>query len=74
MSDNHIGARMGAILAQHDAPGPEYAFADCTSCGQRSQRVEGSARMTDAQVMAVLAEQGWAFSPTRCPQHAGTQS
>lgn len=70
-SANHMGARMGAILAQHDTPGPEYALVECAApqgC-RRSARIEWSAGRTDDDLAEEFAKQGWTVGPTRCPDH-----
>lgn len=67
---NHIGQRMGAILAEHD-PGPEYAVIECAhpeGCRRRT-RIDGSAGRSDADLAAEFAERGWTVGPTRCPEH-----
>lgn len=62
---------LGAILADHDR-GPEYALVECIgdagNCTAR-ERVENTARMTDAEIRAALSERGWSVSPTLCPTH-----
>lgn len=71
MSMNHMPPHLGAILADHDR-GPEYALVECIgenfTC-TATERVETSARMTDAEITAVLAERGWSVGPTLCPEH-----
>lgn len=71
MSSNHMPPMLGAILADHDQ-GPEYTLVECVgddfAC-TTSERVEGSAGMTDAEITTVLTERGWSVGPTLCPDH-----
>lgn len=63
---------LAAIMADHDR-GPEYALVECIgdhfTCDAK-ERVEGSSRLTDAEIIAILAERGWTVGPTHCPTHA----
>lgn len=65
------GPALSAIMADHDK-GPEYALVQCVgddlSC-TATARVENSARMSTAQIVAVLAQRGWTVKPTLCPAH-----
>lgn len=76
MSMNHMPPRLGAILAEHDQRGPEYAVVECIgddfTC-TATERVEGSAGKSDAEITAILAERGWSVGPTLCPTHAEQQ-
>lgn len=63
---------IGPIMADHDR-GPQYALVQCIgddfTCTAES-RVEQSALLSDADIVAILAERGWSVSPTLCPAHS----
>lgn len=65
------GSALNVVMADHDK-GPEYALVACIgnnlTCTATS-RVEDTARLSTAQIIAVLAERGWTVRPTLCPQH-----
>lgn len=76
MSMNHMPPRLGAILAEHDRRGPEYAVVECIGDDFRctaTERVEDSAGKSDAEIIVILAERGWSVGPTLCPAHAEKQ-
>lgn len=66
-------------MADHDR-GPEYALVQCTgsdfagdhvgelTCTQNT-RVNGSKHLSDEEITARLAEEGWSVKPTLCPKH-----
>ena len=64
---NHLPPALGGILASHD-PGPEYAVVACINCPAVA-RIDDSARLSDAQIIATLSGMGWSVRPTLCPDH-----
>lgn len=65
---------IGPIMADHDR-GPEYALVQCIGDGftcPAEERVEQSARLSDAEIIAMLAQRGWSVGPTLCPKHRST--
>lgn len=67
----YLGGRaLSAIMADHDR-GDQYAVVECIAAGcSISRRIEGSAFLTDQQIISIIADEGWTVRPTHCPEHA----
>lgn len=69
------GSRLNALMSDHDR-GAQYALVQCVGAGftcPQETRIEESKHLSDEEITARLAEEGWSVKPTLCPKHNITQ-